>query len=75
MRAIIEGPTPRGIAMAAEAACGIECDVFENYQYLDELLSETDYIGFSFTGNEITDTVRLTNLEGDGRTTEQSIGV
>src|SRR6476469_3895348 len=35
MRAIIEGPTPRGIALAAEAACGIECDVIERYQYLE----------------------------------------
>lgn len=37
MRAIIEGPTPRGIALAAEAACGIECDIYENYNYIDNI--------------------------------------
>ena len=37
MRAIIEGPTPRGIAMAAEAASGIECDIYENYRFIDHM--------------------------------------
>jgi hypothetical protein len=35
MRAIFEGPTPRGLELAAEAALGTECDVFEQYRYLD----------------------------------------
>lgn len=37
MRALIEGPSPRGMALAAEAATGVECDVFEQYVYLDTL--------------------------------------
>lgn len=41
MRALLEGPTKRGIAYAAEAACGYECDVFEQYEYLDNLASDT----------------------------------
>lgn len=33
MRAIIAGPTPEGIALAAEAAIGVEADVWERYLY------------------------------------------
>lgn len=40
MRAILEGSTPRGIALAAEAACGFECTVIERYQYLENLSSD-----------------------------------
>lgn len=40
MRAIIAGPTPQGIALAAEAASGVECDVFERYHYLDDQASD-----------------------------------
>jgi hypothetical protein len=76
MRAIIEGPTPRGIAMAAEAACGIECDVYENYQYLDNnLLSRRSFTLLTFTGNEINDEMRIAGIEGDGRIPETSYGV
>lgn len=35
MRAIFEGPTSRGLELAAEAALGVDCDVFEQYRYLD----------------------------------------
>jgi hypothetical protein len=35
MRAIIAGSTPTGIKLAAEAACGVECDILEYYQVLD----------------------------------------
>ncbi len=34
MRALIAGPTPRGMALAGEAAIGVECDVWERYQYV-----------------------------------------
>lgn len=40
VRALIQGPTKRGIALAAEAACGYECDVFEQYEYLDNQVSD-----------------------------------
>ena len=40
MRAIIAGPTPAGMALAAEAATGIECDVFERYKYLADQNTE-----------------------------------
>jgi hypothetical protein len=40
MRAILEGPTPRGLALAGEAACGVECDVFEQYHYVNNLASD-----------------------------------
>src|SRR5437868_6439967 len=35
MRALIAGPTLKGIKLAAEAALGVECDVVEQFQYLD----------------------------------------
>lgn len=41
MRAIIAGPTPEGIKLAAEAACGIECDVVEQYVYLENQNSDS----------------------------------
>jgi len=37
MRAILEGPTKHGIELAAEAALGVECDVIERYQFLDNV--------------------------------------
>jgi hypothetical protein len=40
MRAIIAGPTLEGIALAAEAATGVECTVFERYVYLDNQVSD-----------------------------------
>lgn len=40
MRAIIEGPTPRGMELAAEAAIGVECTVVERYKYLENTLSD-----------------------------------
>jgi hypothetical protein len=36
MRAIIYGGSPMGIALAAEAACGIECDIFAVADYLED---------------------------------------
>jgi hypothetical protein len=41
MRALIEGPTPRGLALAAEAAIGVECDVFERYKYVENAASDS----------------------------------
>lgn len=40
MRAIITGPTVDGIKLAAEAACGVECDVVEQYLYLENQISD-----------------------------------
>lgn len=34
MRALIEGPTRKGMALATEAATGYEADVWERYQYV-----------------------------------------
>lgn len=48
MRAIIEGPTTRGIALAAEAAIGVECDVFEHYRYLE---APTVYLNLAETSS------------------------
>ena len=47
MRAIINGPSILGISLAAEAAIGVEADVFERYRYLendtsDEQIDVTD---------------------------------
>lgn len=44
MRAIMEGPTPRGMALAGEAASGIECDVIERYHYLENVSSDNPVI-------------------------------
>jgi hypothetical protein len=35
MRALIAGPTKKGLQLAAEAALGVECDIVEQYAYLD----------------------------------------
>lgn len=40
MRAIMAGPTREGIALAGEAALGTECDVFENFQFIDNQASD-----------------------------------
>lgn len=40
MRAIIEGPTPRGMALAGEAALGIECEVIERYKWIENQASD-----------------------------------
>jgi hypothetical protein len=40
MRAIIEGPSPRGIELAAEAATGVECQVFERYKFIENAASD-----------------------------------
>jgi hypothetical protein len=39
MRALIEGPTPRGIGLAAKAATGVDCDVYERYVWTENQLS------------------------------------
>jgi hypothetical protein len=51
MRAIISGPTKQGIKLAAEAACGVECDVVEQYKYLDNP-SEVFNFGVTNSRNE-----------------------
>lgn len=43
MRAILAGPTLRGIKLAAEAAIGIESDVWERYQYVQNPTASTDF--------------------------------
>lgn len=75
MRAIIEGPTPRGIALAAEAACGIECDVYENYQYIDN--TQLTHLSSQLITNAalMTDKQRSTQVEGDGLLSDHSFGV
>lgn len=40
MRAIMHGPSPMGIRLAAEAACGIECDIFQVADYLEDTRSD-----------------------------------
>ncbi len=40
MRAIIAGPTPDGMKLAAEAALGVDCDVIERYKYLENQASD-----------------------------------
>ncbi len=75
MRAIIEGPTPKGIAMAAEAACGIECDVFENFQYIDN--AQLTRAASRLISNDavLTDYLRSPSVEGDGKLLDRSFGV
>lgn len=34
-KALMLGGTPEGMAMAAQAAIGVECDIYENYKYVD----------------------------------------
>lgn len=36
MRALLFGGSPIGMALAGEAASGVECDIFEQYRYLDD---------------------------------------
>jgi hypothetical protein len=36
MRALLFGGSPIGMALAGEAASGVECDIFEQYKYLDD---------------------------------------
>jgi hypothetical protein len=72
MRAILEGPTPRGMALAAEAATGIECDVFERYQYLENISSDRPQsatnVGQMMSPNEFVILPRSDTLtEGDKR--------
>jgi hypothetical protein len=58
MRAILNGPTPTGIALAAEAASGVQCDVFERYKWLDNASPDVAIpvdmqdIGETFSWNE-----------------------
>ncbi len=75
MRAIIEGPTPRGIALAAEAACGIECDVFENYRYIDNAQLTRPASRLIFGNGILTDRLRAPAYEGDGKLNDRSFGV
>lgn len=43
MRAIIAGPTAEGMALAAEAALGVEADVWERYKYVQNPSYSSDY--------------------------------
>lgn len=36
MRAILQGGSPHGLALAAEAATGVPCSIFEQYKYLND---------------------------------------
>jgi hypothetical protein len=44
MRALNEGGSVAGMQLAASAACGVECDVFERYVYLDNQISDNGQI-------------------------------
>lgn len=70
MRAIIEGPTARGIAMAAEAAVGFECDVYETYNYIDNApLNRPNtriVTAGGYNGRMINDALRFEGIQGDG---------
>jgi len=63
MRALIYGPTPDGIALAALAATGIEADVWERYQYVQTSLG-TDF-GKTSSTNEFVVIPRTTSLTLD----------
>ena len=79
MRAIIEGPTPQGIAMAAEAAIGIECDVYENYNYIDNApLNRPNtriVTAGGYDGRMINDALRFESVQGDGLSNQGSYAV
>jgi hypothetical protein len=75
MRAIIEGPTPRGIALAAEAACGIECDVYENYNYIDNAQLTRASSRLISNSAILTDKLRSSSVEGDGKLNDGSFGI
>jgi hypothetical protein len=66
MRAIIEGPTAKGLALAGEAACGVECDVYEQYQYVNNAASDRPVsmsnLGVTNSRNEIIIIPRTTTL-------------
>lgn len=66
MRAIIEGPTPLGLSLAAEAAIGVECDVFERYKYIENLASDlpitVNNIGATNSPNEFVIIPREPNI-------------
>lgn len=51
MRAIIEGPSIAGLKLAAEAAVGVECDIFEQYKYLNNTTGITN-IGQTMSRSE-----------------------
>jgi hypothetical protein len=40
MRALMAGPTKKGLQLAAQAAIGVECDIVEHYQYIDNQASD-----------------------------------
>lgn len=40
MRAVVQGPTVQGMALAAQAALGVECDVVERHLHLDNIRSD-----------------------------------
>lgn len=67
MRAVIEGPTPRGLALAGEAALGVECDIIERYLYLENLASDrpvpTQNIGQTNSRNEFIVVPRTPELQ------------
>jgi hypothetical protein len=51
MRAIMAGPTKQGIKLAAEAACGVNCDIVEQYRYIDNP-TEVPNFGVTNSRNE-----------------------
>lgn len=68
MRAILEGPTPIGIKLAAEAACGVECDVFEQYRYIENQNSDHPAVlpnwGITTSRSEFVIVPQTPNLSG-----------
>lgn len=66
MRAVLHGSTLEGIALAAEAALGVECDVYERYRYLENLNSDNpqDLVAsYSFEDNAEYATTTLARSE------------
>jgi hypothetical protein len=54
MRAIIYGGSPMGMALAAEAACGVECDIFAVADYLNDQRSDHP-VGIANLGKTLSD--------------------
>jgi hypothetical protein len=50
MRGIQTAPSPEGLALLARSATGYECEIFENWQYLDDINSD-EPIGYPNYGS------------------------
>lgn len=71
MRAIINGSTPIGMSLAAEAAIGVECDIVERYQFLDDMDSDepgmVPDVGKTMSRNEFTIVPRQSGITQEER--------